>query len=164
MCLQLFLSSALSAVIFITLHRTAHMNNYLLNTITLWVTLYVKRSRLFQYSGNDGLVRMANYIFTQFRTGSNHLLHAPGCHNNSVKLKSPFWLLQFPMLILKDCGQIVFYQLPPSCERFFTLLEKYLKISIKIISVMQLIVISVKMLFFSPTLIRLFILPFFFFF
>lgn len=38
------------------------------------------------------LVRVANYIFIQFRTGSNHSVQAPGRHNNSVKLKSPFWL------------------------------------------------------------------------
>lgn len=113
-------------------HWAAHMNNYLLNTITLRVALYVERCVDLDNDtgcpsrGSDGLVRMANYIFTQFRTGSNHLLHAPGCHNNSVKLKSPFWLLQFPILILKGCGQIFFYQLPLSCKRFLTLLEKYL--------------------------------------
>lgn len=70
--------------------------------MTLSVTLYVERCvDLDNDTGcpSDGLVRMANYIFTQFRTGSNHLVHAPGRHNNSVKLKSPFLLLQFPILI-----------------------------------------------------------------
>lgn len=135
-CLQLFLlafvSSVLSLVIFITPHWTEHKNNYPLNTITLSDTLYVERCVDLDNdtgcpsSGSDGLVRMANYIFTQFRTGSNHLVHAPGRHNNSVKLKSLFLLLQFPILILKGCGQIFFYRLRGSCKRFSSLFEKYL--------------------------------------
>lgn len=127
-----FLSSALSLVIFITPHWTAHKNNYPLNTITLSATLYVERCVGLDNdtgcpsSGSDGLVCMANYILTQFRTGSNHSVHAPGGQNHSVKLKSPFLLLQFPLLILKGCGQIFFYQLPVSCKCFLSLFEKYL--------------------------------------
>lgn len=125
------LSAFLSSAERIAPHRSAHSankNNHPLNTGTFTLALYVKRRVVLDNDTRcpsncwDGLVRMAIYILHTFITGGNHLVLAPGLHNNSVKLKSLFWLLQLPILILKGCD--IFYHRSASCRHFYYLCKR----------------------------------------